>query len=82
MIPDPQPNQAEPGLPTTEDVIQENANMLVPVGASLLMVEAQSVEHLMLDDLRVNTTLAAQGHRLGPPLTANKRVAPRDTEDT
>lgn len=56
--------------------------MLVPVGASLLMVEAQSVEHLMLDDLLENTTLAAQGHRLGPPPTANKRVAPRDTEDT
>lgn len=56
--------------------------MLVPVGARLLMVEAQSVEHLMLDDLLENTTTAAQGHRLASPSTTNKRVAPKDTEDT
>lgn len=75
-------NRAEPELPTRHDVVQENANMLVPVRASLLMVEAQRVEHLMLDDLLENTTLAAQRHRLGPPPTTNKRVAPEDTEET
>ena len=34
--------------------------MLVPVGPSLFMVEAQSVEQLMLDDLLENTPLATQ----------------------
>lgn len=39
---------------TRGDVVQHNADVLVAVGAFLLMVEAQRVEYLMLDGVVVN----------------------------
>lgn len=51
--------------------------MLVPVRSSLLMVEAQCVEHLVLDNLSENAAPAIQRHNLTPSLTTNKRVAPK-----
>lgn len=49
--------------------------MLVPVRPSLLMVKAQCVEQLMLDNVLENTALAAQRHYLATSLTTQKRVA-------
>lgn len=50
--------------------------MLVSVWTSLLMVEAQGMEHLVLDYLGENTALATQWHYLAAPTTPNKRVTP------
>lgn len=38
--------------------------MLVPVGSSLFMVKAKSMEHLMLDNLLENTASATQRYHL------------------
>lgn len=48
--------------------------MLVPVGAALLVVEAESVEQLVLDGLVVQAALTVQGHRLGVTTATNERV--------
>lgn len=50
--------------------------MLVSVWTSLFMVEAQGMEHLVLDYLVENTALATQWHYLTTPTTPNKRVTP------
>lgn len=39
---------------TRDDVLEHDADVLVAVGAFLLMVEAQSVENLVLDRVVVN----------------------------
>lgn len=57
--------------PTRDHILQEDADVLVPVRAGLLMVEAQRVEQLMLDDLVVDTTLATQRHNLAAVLPSN-----------
>lgn len=46
--------------------------MHVPVRASLLMVKAQRVEQLVLDNLVENTALATQRHYLAISLTTHK----------
>lgn len=58
--------------PTRNNVLQEDANVLVPVRPGLLMVEAQGVEHLMLDDRPEDTALATQRDRLRITTTPNK----------
>lgn len=58
--------------PTRNDILEEDLNILVPVGPSLFMVEAQGVEQFMLDDLLENTPLATQRHCLGITTTPNK----------
>ncbi len=45
--------------------------MLVPVGPSLFMVEAEGMEQLMLNDLMINTALVSQRHYLAKTLTSN-----------
>ena len=47
-------NPALNKVQTRDDVLQHRADVLVPVGAFLLVVEAQRVEHLMLDSVVVN----------------------------
>lgn len=49
--------------------------MLVPVGATLLMVEAEGVEQLVLDGVVVEAALAVQRHGLGRTTAADVRVA-------
>ena len=44
--------------PTRYHILQQDANMLVPVRPGLFMVEAQGMEQLMLDNLLENTALA------------------------
>lgn len=46
--------------PTRNHVLQEDANMGVPVRACLLVVEAQSVEELVLDGTHEHAALAHQ----------------------
>lgn len=46
--------------------------MHVPVRASLLMVKAQCVEHLVLDNLLENTALASQRHYLARSSATHK----------
>lgn len=62
--------------PTRNNVLQQDANILVPVGPSLFVVEAQGVQQLVLDDLPENTSLATQRHYLASTATSNKWEAP------
>ena len=50
--------------------------MVVTVAAGLLVVEAQSVQQLVLDSVVVQTTPTAQRHNLLATATANVGVAP------
>lgn len=61
---------------TFEDVLQQDLDVLVPVGATLLMVEAQGVEQLVLDRSMVNAALAVQRHDLAVALATHVGVAP------
>ncbi len=60
---------------TFDDVLQQDPDVLVPVGATLFMVEAQSVEQLMLDRSIVNAALTTQRHGLGVALATHAGVA-------
>lgn len=53
------------------DILPYDANMFVSVGPGLLMVEAQGVEQLMLDDPQENTAPAHQRHYLASTTTPN-----------
>lgn len=55
--------------------------MLVPIRATMLMVEAQSVEQLVLDRPKVNTAAAAQRHYLPVALAAQVRVTSTEMLD-
>jgi len=54
--------------------------VFVPVGARLLVVEAQGVEQLVLDDRKEDTPLATQRDRLASPPATNEGEAPRRKE--
>jgi len=58
------------------DILQKDTDVAVPVRAGLLMVEAQSVEQLMLHSVVVDATLTAQRHRLGITSTTDVGVTP------
>jgi len=56
--------------------------VVVPVGAGLLVVEAQGVEQLVLHGAVVQAALAGQGQNLLSPTTTNGRKTPgRQQED-
>ena len=57
--------------PTSLDVLQQDANMHVPVRPVLFMVEAQGVKHLVLDDIPVKTVILIQRHLLATTTTPN-----------
>ena len=61
--------------PTTDDVPQQDIDVLVPVRATLLVVEAQCVEQLVLDRSIINAAPAAQRHCLGISLATHEGVA-------
>lgn len=63
-------------LHSRNDILQQDADILIPVRPGLFMVEAQGVEQLMLDDGLEDTTLATQRHHLGITTTSNKRETP------
>lgn len=52
--------------------------MVVPVRASLFMVEAKGMEQLMLDGAVVQTTLTTQRHSLTTTLTTHIGIAAVD----
>lgn len=50
---------------TRLDVLPQDADVFVPVGATLLVVEAEGVEQLVLDGAVVQTALSVQREPLG-----------------
>ena len=49
---------------TGQDVLPEDADVVVPVRAALLVVEAQGVQQLVLDGVVVQAALTVQRHQL------------------
>ena len=70
-----------PLQPTFHDILQQDLDMLVPVGATVLVVEAQSVEQLVLDRPEVNAALEAQRHYLPVTLAAQVGVTSMEMLD-
>ena len=66
---------------TLHHVLQQDAYVLVPVGARLLVVEAERVQQLVLDGALEDTPLAADGHRLGLPPAPHEGEAPVRKEE-
>lgn len=64
------------GKLTRPDVLEEDGDVWVSVGADLLVVEAQSVENLVLHDARVQTASSLQGDQLSTTLTAQVGPTP------
>ena len=58
------------------NVLGEDLDVLVSVRANLLVVEAQSVENLVLHRGLVQTAISPQGHTLTSALTAQVRPTP------
>lgn len=58
------------------DVLPQDADVSVPVGATLFVVEAEGVEQLVLDRAVVQAALAVQGQGLGVALATHVRVTP------
>ena len=58
------------------NVLVEDVDVCVPVGADVLVVEAQSVEDLVLHRAGVQTAVGLQGDRLSSPLTSHVGPAP------
>lgn len=50
--------------PTIDDVVPQDADVFVPVAAGVLVVEPQSVQHLVLDDAVADAAEPLQRHRL------------------
>lgn len=67
---------------TINDVFPVHFDVVIPVGASLLVVEAEGMEQLVLDSAMVQTALSAQGHRLTAALTTHVGVAATMQERT
>ena len=65
---------------TLDDVFPDHSDVVVPVAAGLLVVEAQGVEQLVLDGAVVQAATAAQRHRLTTSATAHVRVATGNTK--
>lgn len=61
-------------MPTWLDVLPQDADVIVPVGATLFMVEAEGVEQLVLDGAVVQAALAVQGQALGITPATHVRV--------
>lgn len=58
------------------NVLPQHADVAVSVGATLLVVEAEGVEQLVLDRAVVQAALAIQGQGLGITLATHVRVTP------
>ena len=65
---------------TINDVVPVYSDVVVPVGAGLLVVEAEGVEQLMLNGAVVQTASSAQRHGLTTTLTTHIWVAAVITE--
>lgn len=55
----------EAEVQTGLDVLPQDPDVLVPVGATLFVVEAEGVEQLVLDGAVVEAALTVQRQRLG-----------------
>lgn len=62
---------------TIDNVLPDDADVFVTVIAGLLVVEAQSVEQLMLDCIVVQAARTAQRHGLSVSTATNVGVASR-----
>lgn len=65
---------------TLDDVFPLHPDVVVPVGAGLLVVEAQGVEQLVLDGAVVEASAAGQRHSLSAALATHGRVAAVDAQ--
>lgn len=63
-------------VPTWLDVLPQDADVAVPVRATLFMVEAEGVEQLVLDGAMVQASLTVQRQGLGVALATHVRVTP------
>lgn len=54
---------------TWEDVLSQDSYVRVPIRAHLFVMEAESVENLMLHNAKVQTAFGLQGHILSVSLT-------------
>lgn len=61
--------------PTCYDVLDQNVDVTVPVGAAVLVVEAEDVEQLVLHRPHVDAALTAEGHGLDAAQSAHEGVA-------
>lgn len=61
--------------PTCHDVLNQNLDVVVPIGAAVLVVEAEDVEQLVLHRPHLDAALAAEGHRLDAAQSAHEGVA-------
>lgn len=59
---------------TRLDVLPQDFDVLVSVGATLFVVEAEGVQQLMLDGVVVEAALTVQGHLLGITTAADVGV--------
>lgn len=64
----------EAKVQTGLDVLPQDLDVLVPVGATLFVVEAEGVEQLVLDGVVVEAALTVQRHRLGITTAADVGV--------
>lgn len=62
------------------DVLPQDSDVLVPVRATLLMVETEGVEQLVLDGVMVETTLTVQRHCLAITKATDIGVTPAFTQ--
>lgn len=67
---------------TCWDIFPVDPDVLVPVAPGVLMVEAERVEELMLNDPVIETTIDRQRDHLLPPVSADSRPAPAVQEKT
>lgn len=67
---------------TFTDVVPHHLDVIVPVRAGLLMVEAEGVQQLVLHSAVIETTLTAERHCLATALTAHPGVAAACTNRT
>lgn len=61
--------------PTCHDILNQNLDVVVPVGAAVLVVEAEDVEQLVLHCPHFDTALTAEGHHLDAAQSAHEGVA-------
>lgn len=65
---------------TSRDIFPVDPDELVPVTPGMLMVEAERVEELVLNDPVIETAVHGQRDHLLPPVSANGRPAPERTQ--
>lgn len=66
---------------TRSDVLPQNADVFIAVRTCLLVIETQSMEHLVLDSVVVNTAWLLQGQFLRIVKTADVGVAPTKVQN-